>query len=117
MKIPLNIGQAGATSKAAQAKLLERDVISAAQGDWNARNNLFRTFMPLITSLAQKRSDEVAVTNKLAEAGKAGLLAAAKKYKPGSGTDNFHIFALDFIEKYMDQTDKGGGFFSKLFGG
>lgn len=116
MKISLNMGS-GPASKATQAKLLERDVVGAAEGDWTCKTNLVRTFMPLITSLAQKRTSEVAKLNKYTEAGKEGLMTAAKKYKPGSGVDNFHIFALDFIEKSMDHTDKPGGFFSKLFGG
>ncbi|MBA4388037.1 MAG: hypothetical protein C0404_08655 [Verrucomicrobia bacterium] len=118
MKIPLNMGQsASAGSKAVQNKLLERDVTGAAEGDWNCRNNLIRTFTPLISSLAQKRSSEVSKINQYLEAGKNGLFTAAKKFKSGSGMDNFHIFALDFIEKAMDEVDKGGGFFKKLFGG
>lgn len=116
MKIPLKLGQNGMqSSKAAEAKVLERDVLAAKKGDWQAKNNLIRTFTPLITSLAKKRSNNTSETNKYIEAGKNGLLAAAKKYKQNIGPDKFQVFALDFIETSMDRTDKKGGFFSRLF--
>ncbi len=117
MKIPLDFAKDGMlTAKDLQARALERDVQAAKDGDWNARHSLVRTFLPLITSLAEKRSADPVEINKYIDAGKDGVLTAAKKYKPGAGTDKFHIFALDFIEKSMDQSDKGGGFFAKLFG-
>jgi len=107
------------TSKAAQAKALEREVLSAKKGDWNAKNSLARTFMPLIKSLAEKRSSEPAKVNRYIEAGKNGLFTAVKKYKSSVGPDKFQIFALDFIEKSMDREEKGAGvgIFARLFGG
>ena len=118
MKIPLHMSQNGSQSnKAAQQKAIERDVLAAKKGDWNARSNLARTFMPLLTSLARKRSEDNAQVNRLIELGKEGLYQAAKRYKPSIGADKFQIFALDFIEASMDGKAKNGGFFSRLFGG
>ena len=103
------------SNRAAQAKQIENDVRAAKKGDWNAKHNLERTFMPLMTTLAEKRSDDTPELNKLLEAGKEGLAKATKKYKAKDGVSNFQIFALDFIETSMD--GGGGGFLSKLFGG
>lgn len=119
MKISLNMGRpTGPNAKRAnQARILEADILAAKRGDWNAKNNLTREFMPLLQSMAEKRSSEVAEINRFIEAGKAGLDAAAKKYKPAVGAQNFQIFALDFIEARMERAAKGeGGFFSRLFG-
>jgi DNA-directed RNA polymerase specialized sigma subunit len=116
MKIPLNLGQnASQSSSQAHAKILERDILAAQKGDWNAKNNIVRTFTPLLTSLASKRSSDVEKINDYIEAGKKGLFDAAKKYKQGTA-DRFNIFALNFIEKEMDAVDHGGGFFARLFG-
>jgi DNA-directed RNA polymerase specialized sigma subunit len=118
MKIALNMGNNGnQSSKAAQAKVLERDIMAAKKGDWNAKNNLVRTFMPLLTSLAEKRSKDLPSINNYIEAGKEGVFKAAKKYNPSVGAERFHIFAVEFIEKSMDKRDKGGGFWARLFGG
>jgi len=117
MKIPLNIGGNGAvSSRAAQAKVLEKDILAAQKGDWNAKNNIIRTFTPLITSLAEKRTQDLAEINRYIEAGKEGLLKAVRKYKPSVGADKFNIFAVDFIEKSLDRCQKGGGFWARLFG-
>ena len=118
MKIALNMGPQGPNAKkASQARVLEADILAAKRGDWNARNNLTREFMPLLQSLAEKRASEVAAINTFIEAGKAGLFAAAKKYKPDIGPQGFQIFALDFIESHMDRAAKGGGsWLSRLFG-
>ena len=117
MKIPLNMNQDGPQSrKAAQAKMLERDIAMTKKGDWNAKNSLMKTFIPLLQSLAEKRTDDIRDINEYIEAGKNGLLKAAKKYKPTLGADKFQIFALDFIENAMDNMNSKGGFFSKLFG-
>jgi DNA-directed RNA polymerase specialized sigma subunit len=116
MKIPLNLGQNGNQSTvAAQAKVMERDVLAAKGGDWNARNNLARTFSPLIQSLARKRASDAATINRLTDAGKEGLYTAAKKYRSSIGADRFQVFALEFIERAMDDQLKGGNWFSRLF--
>ena len=119
MKIPLNLQQNGTqSSKAAQAKALERDIKASKKGDWNAKHNLVRTFTPLLTSLAQKRAKDVVQVNAYIEAGKAGLFQAVRKYKSNIGPGKFQVFALDFIERSMDRAAKGqnpaGGFFSRL---
>ncbi|MDD4871725.1 MAG: hypothetical protein PHR77_14305 [Kiritimatiellae bacterium] len=117
MKIPLNMGNNGnQSSKAAQFKSLEREILATKKGDWNAKNNLVRTFMPLLISLAEKRSTDNAQKNKLIDAGKEGLFTAARKYKENIGAEKFQIFALDFIESNMDNLDKNVGFFARLFG-
>jgi DNA-directed RNA polymerase specialized sigma subunit len=119
MKIPLNIDRNGPQSgREAQAKVLERDVLAARKGDWNAKNNLVRTFTPLLTQLARKRTAEPARINTYIEAGKEGLLKAARGYRPGSRADRFQISAATAIESAMDKVDrKSGGFFARLFGG
>ncbi|OGV66536.1 MAG: hypothetical protein A2283_07345 [Lentisphaerae bacterium RIFOXYA12_FULL_48_11] len=117
MKIPLNMGNnGGQSSKAAQIKTLERDILATRKGDWNAKNNLVRTFLPLLTSLAEKRTSDVGHKNKLIEAGKEGLFIAARKYKENMGANKFQVFALDFIESSMDSSGKSVGFFARLFG-
>jgi DNA-directed RNA polymerase specialized sigma subunit len=117
MKIPLNMDDGKVPSAAAQVQALERDILAAKRGDWTARNNLARSFTPLISSLAEKRTAEPAKLNDYIEAGKKGLFTAAKKFKPSMGADKFQVFALDFIESSMDTAAKGGGFFARLFGG
>jgi DNA-directed RNA polymerase specialized sigma subunit len=115
MKIPLKMGQDGvAASKAAKAKVLERDILAARKGDWKAKNDLIHQFMPLISSLAEKRASDPATINRYIEAGKNGLMTALRKYKTSVGGDRFQIFALDFIERAMDNMAKGGGFFARL---
>jgi len=117
MKIPLNIGNNGSqSSKSAQMKVLERDILATRKGDWNAKNNLTRTFTPLLLSLAEKRSTDIAQKNKLVEAGKEGLFTAARKYRENMGPEKFQVFALDFIESSMDNSGKKVGFFARLFG-
>ena len=118
MKISLNMGPRDPNAqKATEARILEADILSAKKGDWNAKNSLVREFMPLLQSLSEKRSSEVADINAYIDAGKNGLYAAAKKYKKDIGPANFQIFALDFIEDRMDKVGKGGsGFLSNLFG-
>jgi len=117
MKIPLNMGNnGGLSSKAAQIKTLERDILATKKGDWNAKNNLVRTFLPLLTSLAEKRTSDLGQKNKLIEAGKEGLFTATRKYKEHIGADKFQVFALDFIESSMDSPKNSGGFFARLFG-
>jgi DNA-directed RNA polymerase specialized sigma subunit len=121
MKISLNMGQEEGDSRAAQQRVLERDVLGAKAGDWNAKNSLVRLFTPLLASLAEKRTNDAALRNQLIEAGKQGLFDAARKYKPNVGIVHFRVFALDFIEAAMDHaarasSSSGGGFLSRLFG-
>lgn len=117
MKIPLHLANNGPQStQATQTKNLERDILATKRGDWNAKNSLAKTFMPLITSLAEKRTTDNVQKNKLIEAGKEGLFNAARRYKENMGPEKFRIFALDFIESSMDNVGKGGGFFARLFG-
>ena len=102
----------------AQAKISEQDILAARKGDWTAKANLVRVFTPLLTALANKRVSEPARVNEIIEAGKEGLLKAAKRYKPSVGAAKFQVFALDYIEASMDrQARRGrGGFFARLFG-
>lgn len=118
MKIGLHIdGKDANSSKVAEARQLERIIRDARKGDWEAKELLFQKFLPLITTLVDKRSRDTAMVNKYVEAAKAGLLTAANKYSAAVGPDHFRIFALDFIEKQMDYVERRQvGFFSRLFG-
>ena len=103
MKIALNMGQTEPPGRATNLRALEQNLLAAQKGDWNAKDNLARTFSGLLTSLAEKRATDRAQINQLLEAGKLGLYEAVKKYKPSIGAERFQIFALDYIEKGMDQ--------------
>lgn len=117
MKIPLNVNQNGSrTTQSAAYKVLEQDVLAAKQGDWKARQSIERTLLPLLTSLAEKRTDDPAKQQQYIDAAKEGIGRAAKKYKPSIGADHFRIFALDFIEAAMNRVDGQGGFWGRLFG-
>lgn len=116
MKIALN-GKREETQSgpAARTKALEKDLIAAKRGDWEARHRVERSLMPLLTSLAKKRSEDIPSINKHLEAGKEGIAVAIKKFKTGTHGDRFQIFALPFIESAMDKP-KRSGFFARLFG-
>ena len=115
MKIPLNMGQSGTTSdRASQNKILEREIINAKKGDWTAKAGLAKAFQNLLRSLAEKRSKDPTEINTLVEVGKEGLFKAAGKFNPSAGAERFHVFALDFVEKAMDQK-LNPGFFARLF--
>ena len=117
MKISLQTSSTEpAATKAAEDRALEHVILNAKKGDWEAKDVLHNKFSALINSLAEKRSTDVAVVNKLIEAGREGLYTAAGHYKPTIGPGKFRIFALDFIERNMDHVGKRGGFFARLFG-
>jgi DNA-directed RNA polymerase specialized sigma subunit len=117
VKIPLHILASETVSVAeAQAKAVERDVLAVKKGDYAAQQSLLRTFAPLITSIAQKRTTDPAMVKQYIDAGKEGLLKAARKYTHSMGAEKFQFLALDCIQGAMDRSDGGGGFFSRLFG-
>lgn len=116
MRISLNLGNGLTASQAASDRILERDILGAKKGDWEAKHNLVRAFLPLLTSLAEKRSQDTARKNRYIEAGKEGLFKAARRYKRSTGADKFRIFALDYIEKSMDCCDRPRGLWARLFG-
>lgn len=117
MKIALNIdGKDPSSTKAAEARTLERVILNAKKGDWEAKELLIHKFHPLIASLVEKRTKDTALTNNYMEVAKAGLLTAASKYTSSIGVDNFRLFALEYIEKNMDHIEKRGNFFTRLFG-
>lgn len=110
MKISLNLGQSDTyTSDGDKEKALDRDVQCCRKGDWEAKLRLVNTFMPLLTSLAKKRATDIAAINRYIEAGKEGLMEAARHFKESSHT-KFQIFAMSFIEEAMDHVDKPGLF-------
>jgi DNA-directed RNA polymerase specialized sigma subunit len=116
VKIPLHILTSESVPvAAAQSRAVERDIMAIKKGDFSAQQSLIRTFLPLILSVAQKRSSEVSQINRYVETGKAGLLKAARKYKPGMGAEKFQFLALECIQSAMDREEGGGGFFSRLF--
>lgn len=117
MKIPLKFAvEESVDDRHQQAKILEQEIKACQRGDWEAKSRLIKIFMPLLLSLAKKRSPENAKINLYVEAGKSGLAHAVKKYSSSIGPERFQIFALDFIEKAMNDSDKPKGFWSRLFG-
>lgn len=117
MRIPLNMGKEQVSGdKQDQLRALDRDILACKNGDWEAKARLFKQFMPLLLSLAKKRTSDNATVNRYVEAGKNGLVHAANKYKSSIGADHFQIFALDFIETAMNKAEPGKGFFARLFG-
>ena len=115
VKIALNLRQDESTHPDAdREKAIVRDVEASKKSDWEARTRLVQMFMPLMTSLAKKRTQDTANMNRYIEAGKEGLAKAIKNYR--TGTDGkFQVFALKFIDDAMDRTDHPG-FFARLFG-
>ena len=114
VKIALNLKQhENPAPELELEKSIERDVESCKRNDWEAKTRLVQVFMPLLTSLAKKRSLETASINRYIEAGKEGLVNATRHYKPTNG--KFQVFALNYIENQMDRLDRPG-FFSRLFG-
>ena len=116
MKIPLKLSDHDLhAGPSAETRELERHIKGIKKNDWNAKAGLHKTFMPLLTKMAQKRASDQADVNDMLEKGKAGLEKAAKKFNLSTGADKFRMFSVDYIENAMD--GKGGGFFAKLFGG
>ena len=103
-------------SSGSKPKVSEQEILAAKRGDWTAKNNIARVFTPLITSLAQKKSEDIAIINTYIEAGKEGLYLAAKKYKKTITPAKFQLFALNYIQKAMYKLENGKpSFFAKLF--
>ncbi len=115
MKIPLHLPGDGPAEGNRQDRAMEMDILECKKGDWEAKARLIREFMPLLTTLAKKRGTDTATINRLVEAGKDGLVLAARKYRVGS-PQKFQIFAVPFIEKAMEHALSGGGFFARLLG-
>lgn len=115
MKIALNLRQNETSNpEAEREKAIERDVEGCRRNDWEAKTRLIQGFMPLLTSLARKRSQETSSINRYIEAGKEGLVTAARHFKPSANV-KFQVFALNYIENAMDRIDHPG-FFARLFG-
>ncbi len=117
MKIALNMDElSSGDKKATEGKALEKLILATGNGDFEARDTLYQHYLPLLTSLAKKRTSNVAEINQFIERGKAGLITATRKYKTSIGSDKFKLFALNYIEKSMDAGSGKGGLFSRLFG-
>ncbi len=115
MKISLNLNQNDySTPEASREKAIDRDVEACKKNDWEAKTRLFQAFMPLLTSLAKKHTQETAMLNRYIEAGKEGLADAAKHFNPASN-GKFQLFALNYIEQAMSRVNRPG-FFARLFG-
>ena len=100
-----------------EQKIAEHEIAAFQKGDWAAGDRLVHTFGSLLASLAKERSTDPATINKYIEAGKEGVLLAARKFKPSDNHGRFQLFALAYIEKSMDNVDKPQGFLARLFGG
>ncbi len=108
MKISLNLRQNDTyTSDIDREKALDRDVLACRKGDWEAKSRVINAFMPLITSLAKKRSNDIASINRYIEGGKDGLMLATRHFKDTSNT-KFQIFALRYVEEAMKKVDHPG---------
>ncbi len=119
MKISLHMprGDVAATQRIAQDRIMEHEIMACKQGDFGVEKKMIRSFMPLFTSLARKRSQDPAVINRCIEAGVRGLKKAIRKYKSSVGPDKFRIFAVEFIEQSIDQELVGEkSFFARWFG-
>lgn len=116
MKIALNLNQKDTYIPDGEEheRSIERDQQACKRGDWEAKTRLIQAFMPLMTSLARKRTQDTAALNRYIEGGKEGLMSAVKHFKAGS-TTKFEIFALSYIEDAMDRVTRPG-FFARLFG-
>jgi len=115
VKISLNLKQnESSTPEADREKSIERDAEACRRNDWEAKTRLIHSFMPLMTSLARKRTQDTSVLNQYIEAGKEGLVASTRHYKV-SAHGKFEVFALNYIEAQMDRLDRPG-FFARLFG-
>jgi DNA-directed RNA polymerase specialized sigma subunit len=116
VKIALNLNQKDSyvPDGLEHEKAIERDVLACRRGDWEAKTRLTQAFLPLLTSLAKKRSQDTAAVNRYIEAGKEGIQAAVRHSKASSGT-KFEIFALSFIENAMNRADRPG-WLARLFG-
>lgn len=115
MKIALNLKRNDMDNpEADREKAIDRDAEACRRNDWEAKTRLVHAFMPLLTSLARKRATETADINRFIEAGKDGLVAATKHYKPGT-SGKFQVFALNYIDEAMDRLARPS-FFARLFG-
>lgn len=116
MKIALNMGGGvDMTSGTAQDKALERDILGAKSGDWTAKQNLAKTFQPLIASLAQKRTADAQKSQELSKAARDALVRIARKYRPVDGPHKFRILAAEAMQEAMDHAVRPS-FFARLFG-
>ncbi len=117
MKIPLHIRNndiADASPAVNRELAIERDVRPCRRGDWEAKARLVRQFMPLLTSLAHRRTSETVGINRLIEAGKDGMLRAVRKFRPHRH-EKFEVFALQYIESAMERENSPRGFWRRLF--
>ncbi len=102
------------TGRTLQNEELTRVIVACQRGDWEAKNRLAQTFQPLLHALADKRArGDVPEINRLIGLGKEGLFAAARKFPLATGAARFRIYALDFIERSMNDQP---GFWQRLFG-
>jgi DNA-directed RNA polymerase specialized sigma subunit len=117
MKIALNLNQEStATIGAVQDKELEQLILMTRSGDWAAKERLAKMFLPVIQDMASKRSDSGIDHALLVDAGRRGVVKAAKKSGPSQGAHGFRISVVEHIERAVDRAAKGS-ILSKLFGG
>ena len=115
-RIPLRIESTGPHSgRAVRLRVMQKDIVAAKKGDWNARRALLAEFRPLLQTMADKRAQTPEDARKLAQAGEAGVVRAIRKFRASSGADHFQVFALPYIEKAMEQPGKPG-ILARLFG-
>lgn len=113
VKISLRMGDFESDA-AAEARALEQIILRAGEGDFEAREALVQQFLPLLQSLARRRASDVAEVNRLIETGKEALLAAARRYKAGRGTEKFKLQAAEAIDAAMANRPRKG-WLARLF--
>ncbi|MEI8242615.1 MAG: hypothetical protein WCI17_05055 [bacterium] len=109
MKIALSQNEvASLSASSAQAEAMAQAVSGCKKGDWEAKRNLERLFLPLIAMLADKRAGvDGTARGALVEQGKAGLNRAAKRFPQRELIRRFRLYALNYIEAEMDKPGRG----------
>lgn len=116
MKISLGVHENGASGKQLEERELKNLLAGCRRGDWEAKHQLTRSFTPLIKTLARKRAaGDENKAKALVVNGREGLLKAAARFRTSEGVSRFRLYALPYIEKHMDGTEKGG-WLKRIFG-
>lgn len=111
MKIPLKFSEDQYSSAIEQEnRQLEQLILAVKSDDWEAKGALVKIFMPLIRKQAQKRTADPVKLDEYCEEAKKAVIKAAKRYKKSKGPAKFRLEVVDYIEKAMDNIDRGGNF-------
>ena len=119
MRVNLNwkeIGMSAEVGRSGRQGISKALVASAAGGDFQSCEELVRCFMPVLQDLSKRRTNGVQQRNVLIDAGKRGLLQAARRYQArGAAKKDFKLFALPYIEKGMNVAEGKAGWWTRLW--